>query len=185
MRYVGGFREPDPRTLADFGERRAIAGDPERPARIEGNAVLIGTDVERFAQTSGASRKIAVGDPGAVRTHCIESGNRFERSDQHGGPHASGFGRHVHTERGTVDEVDVRMPRFKKHGAVALRLATVGVRGGIARRIGLRLDDPADQLDPVPFAHKQQADQEARKPQRVEGEAGARDRIQRLGRDGE
>ena len=185
MEHVGRLGQADPCAFADFGLGRAIGCDPKRAAGIEREPVERWADIEGHAKPARAASKIAVGDAATQGAHRIEAGDRFDRADQNRCTDTRLFGGDIQAIRGAVDQVDVHVPRREEHRTVSLCLATVGVGGGVPRRVGLGLDDAADELHTLALADEQLADQEAGEFDGFRRETRARDRLQELGRDGE
>src|SRR5688572_9800260 len=172
-------RNADARTRDDtIGGYRLTGTEPDgRPVELV--AVVGAGDAERGGQTGGPAaqrgiEKLFLPDESA-RTHVVDTVQRLERADEHGGGKTPCVRHHIQTPVNAVNAVYVRDAGRAEHGFVARGAADAlgGMRCIVVRPyVRFGFDDAATRFDAVDSRHEVDAEQLARDELRGPGEEG-------------
>ena len=127
-----------------------------------------------WASLSRASGEVAQALDASILPHDRHAFDRLQRPNEHAGAGSGRLARHIEHEREAVSEINIRMSALEEQRAIARRHAPIGVPGGVADDIGLRLDNAAACRAFGQFPHQELADEKA-------GERGGVDRQRRPG----
>ncbi len=152
---VGAACDADADAVRDFAGGAAVRSEPERAGLTQVDAVQSAVDLQCGAEAARAACQVSQPHGAAILLHERDAVGGFDRPDQNAGADIRCFARDVEHERDAISEIDVGVPAFEEQRAVARGDAPVGMAGGVADRISLRLDDAAcrDTFGQLPHDH--------------------------------
>jgi len=172
---VRGTGDADTLALAEEegGCRTAWAGDRAEPERTEGTEVCPvegAVNAQSGGEATGTAREVEQARGFAVTLHLLDSFQGLEGADEDATADSGGLRADVEHEVIAVAEIDVGVATAEKHRAIARSRTAKVVRGGVARRVGLGLDDAAAKAGAGEFANDDFADQKTGQLDGVRGE---------------
>jgi len=146
-RQIDGVGDSDP--LPHRQSRRLNAGRPRQQldrAVLQRGAVQVQPDAERLGELARPRAEVLRALEAAPRAYAVEPLERLQRPDQHRGAHALVLRDRIQQGVHSVRAVDVGGAGAAEQHARPVREPRVGVAGGLALVVGLRLDYAAERV---------------------------------------
>ena len=162
---VGGTGDADALATAEKGAAEFSCGtsgdctQPEGTRSTKVCAVERAVNEESGREAAGTAGEVERARGLAVTLHLLYAFQGFKGTDQDATADSGCLRADIEHEMIAVGEIDVSVAAAEKHGAIARSGAAKVVRGGIARRVGLRFDNATAETSARKFADDDFADQ--------------------------